>query len=289
MNYIFDKEKIRNLISDFYISTGIPIVLYDTVMNTIASSSVVSDYCQCLRKKKDCYANCNLSNIVHIKHSEKSKSTILYSCHAGMMEVIDPIFFEDTIIAYIQVGQFRDVEQAYSSEEKIKESLKKYDLYSEKMLHLYRQTPLVSQEKLQALLNLVRTIVKSFWVDGLIHSNRSMTSIKIEQYIAEHIDEKIYIKDICDTFFLSKNALYRLFNNEFNMTVNEYILQKRMNQAKKLLKETNMDITDIAFACGFSDYNYFIRMFGKINDITPLQFRKKTSNQIKSPNVTIKG
>ena len=53
-----------------------------------------------------------------------------------------------------------------------------------------------------------------------------MLSLKIERYITERITERLKIDDICDEFFISKNALYRLFRDDFKMTVNDFIIKK---------------------------------------------------------------
>ena len=117
-------------------------------------------------------------------------------------------------------------------------------------------------------------IIKSFWVDGLVYANRSMLSIKIERFIAERLQDKISVETLCENFYLSKNALYRLFHTEFSTTVGEYIFQKRMERAKSLLKaDLALDIAEVASLCGFDDYNYFIRAFRKANGVTPKKFR----------------
>ena len=74
---------------------------------------------------------------------------------------------------------------------------------------------------------------------------------------------------------ISKNALYRLFNTEFDMPIHKYILQKRIHLAKDLLiGQPNKAIAQISEDCGFSDYNYFTRAFHRICGITPLKYRK---------------
>ncbi len=275
MNYIFNKEKIAELISDFYISTGIAVTLYDSSFDIVATSPIFSDCCACIRTKKICVDNCNKSNLIHFKEASKSTSTIFYGCHAGLMETITPIIYDGTVIAYMQTGQFRDEDNIYSSSKKLSEAAKIYGLPEKKLLKLYENLPIISKTKLRAQLNIMDVIIKSFWVNGLIYCNRSMLSVKIEQYITEHISEKIYISQLCDVFFLSKNSMYRLFKDEFNTTANEFILQKKLAYSQELLKtRTDLDITEIAAACGFSDYNYFIRVFRKRFSITPLQFRK---------------
>ena len=121
-------------------------------------------------------------------------------------------------------------------------------------------------------------VIKSFWMDGLISYDRSMLSVKLEQYIKEHLTEKIYIEELCDKFFISKNALYRLFQKEFGTTVNEFIIEKRLTLARELLlSSAELNVTEVSAACGFTDYNYFIRRFKKGTGQTPLQFRKTAS------------
>ncbi|MBQ8249206.1 MAG: PocR ligand-binding domain-containing protein [Clostridia bacterium] len=275
MNYIFNREKITELISDFYISTGIAVTLYDSSFDIVATSPIYSDCCACIRTKQVCVDNCNRSNLIHFKEATNSTSTIFYACHAGLMETITPIIYDGTVIAYMQTGQFRDEDHVYSSSKKLAEAAKVYGLSEKKLLKLYEKLPVISKTKLRAQLNIMDVIIKSFWENGLIYCNRSMLSVKIEQYIIEHISEKIYISQLCDKFFLSKNSLYRLFKDEFNTTANEFILQKKLNYAQELLKtQAHLDITKVSAACGFSDYNYFIRIFKKRLGITPLQFRK---------------
>ena len=153
---------------------------------------------------------------------------------------------------------------------------KQYGFSHKQLLTLYEELPLVSEERLHSLCHIVDILVKSFWMDGLITYNRSMLSIKIERYIDEHLGEKIGLNEICNEFFLSKNAVYRLFHDEFHATVNDFIITKRIKRAQELLRlQPEYNVTQISSICGFSDYNYFIRLFKKQVGITPLQFRKE--------------
>lgn len=275
MDYIFHKEKLEKLISDFYISTGIAITLYDAAKGVVTKSPVFTDCCACLRAEEACINNCNRSDRVHMEEAAANKKVCAYTCHAGLMEVITPILYEDVVIAYLQIGQFRDAEGVYSTEEKIRETALHYGISPEKLQSLYAKSPVISPEKLQALLNITQILIRSFWEDGLILRNRSMRSVKIEQYIGEHIGEKIYIEELCEKFSMSKFALYSLFREEFHCAVNEYILEKRMTLAKRLLEIPSGNITQVAENCGFADYNYFIRVFRQRTGATPLQYRKK--------------
>ena len=213
-----------------------------------------------------------------MKKASSLNQTVSYTCHAGLMETIIPVTYEDTIIGYMQIGQFRDKYEFYSSPQKIQVALEKYKLSTKTGIKLYQELPVVSKEKLASLKEILLILIKNFWEEGLIHHNRSMLSVKIDQYVQEHIKEKILVSSLCEQFYLSKNALYHLFATEFNSTVCDYVLNKRIQTSIKMLKETNNPITAIAADCGFPDYNYFIRSFKKQVGITPLQFRKTNSH-----------
>lgn len=275
MHYIFNKERLEKVISDFYSSTGIAVALYDASKELVAASPIYSGCCSLIRTQKECVENCNKSNLTHMKEVASRQQIHCYTCHGGLMETILPIVYEDVLIAYMQIGQFRDTAGKYSSPEKICETAEKYGLNKEELLLLYDHLPVISEDRLHSLCNIMEIVIKSFWIDGLIRYDRSMLSVKIEQYIAEHLSEKIYIEELCDLFFLSKNAIYRLFQKEFGMTVNEYILKKRLALAKELLLSGEVfNVTEVSSACGFPDYNYFIRWFKTQTGKTPLQFRK---------------
>lgn len=272
---IFKQKELEQLISDFYDSTGIAITLYNADGQIIATSHIFCGYCAYLRSNGQCLAQCDRSNALHIREAERTRTAVTYCCHAGNTELILPIFYEGTVIAYLQIGQFHDEQGKYSSVDAARQLAQRYGLAEEQLLKLYGQVATVSDRRIEALQNILKILVQSFWARGLIHYNRSMLSVKIEGYILEHLTEKIYIGDLCRRFHLSQNGLYRLFAEEFHTTVNEFITRKRLDQAKELLQgRQDLNVTQIASLCGFSDHNYFIRAFKKSQGTTPLQYRK---------------
>ncbi len=269
--YIFDKRKIEALISDFYISTGIPITLYDINQVAIASSGVHIDYCVLIKNTAERRRLCRLYDLQHIERAKETRDSVYYTCHAGNKEVITPIFYEDTIIAYLQIGQFRMCSPTYE------DALILLDLGCTNFKRMHaalNDIPIVSKQKLTSLQNILNIIIKSFWEDGLITRKRSMLSVKIEQYILENISQKIYIDELCSRFNVSRNSLYELFYNEFGVAINEFMIIKRIEYAKELLRNSDKSVSEISCLCGFIDYNYFIRIFKTKCDITPLKYRK---------------
>ena len=92
-------------------------------------------------------------------------------------------------------------------------------------------------------------------------------------YISENLTEKIPIDTLSRKAYLSRNMFFRMFKEQFGISPLDYINRERIKLAKHLLAESNSTITDVSLRCGFSDANYFVRLFHKIEGITPGMYR----------------
>jgi len=72
---------------------------------------------------------------------------------------------------------------------------------------------------------------------------------------------------------MSKATFYRSFKKEFGISPLEYILSEKIKNAKQLLKHPELSIKKVSFECGFNDVNYFVRLFKKMEGITPRQYQ----------------
>lgn len=97
---------------------------------------------------------------------------------------------------------------------------------------------------------------------------------EVATYIFEHYTENILLEDVADKFDMSKSFLSKRFKTATGFGFKEYIINLRIQNACRLLLETNKSITDIAFECGFNDSNYFGDSFRKIKGISPRKYRK---------------
>lgn len=93
-------------------------------------------------------------------------------------------------------------------------------------------------------------------------------------YIEQHYTENISLDRIAQTFSLSKSAFCHKFKQETGFSPYDYILTKRINHAKYLLKTTDQPIGSISYTVGFQSEANFTRHFKKRNGITPSVFRQ---------------
>ncbi|MDD6482965.1 MAG: response regulator [Clostridiales bacterium] len=83
------------------------------------------------------------------------------------------------------------------------------------------------------------------------------------------------IVDIAMQCNVNANYLCSMFKSVTGETINYYVNKLRIENAKKMMLETNMTIVKISQRCGFNDAKYFCKVFAKYTDLTPTNFRKK--------------
>lgn len=97
----------------------------------------------------------------------------------------------------------------------------------------------------------------------------------VRAYIDQNFTSKISLEAVAKQFNVNKSYLLRLFKENTGLTVNTYILQKRILMAKNELRFSNKTLDTIAEECGLETANYFIRIFKKIEGMTPGEYRKR--------------
>ena len=115
---------------------------------------------------------------------------------------------------------------------------------------------------------------EEYMIDDYTFSRREKIG-NIIKFISENLEKKITTKTLCEEFFMSESHMCHFFKNQTGQSVTEYINRLKVEKSKKLLKDTDMSVTDIAMKTGFEDSCYFTRVFKKYEKKTPLQYRKQ--------------
>lgn len=272
MKILFDIDKIESLITHFYQLTDLVVTFCDSDFTHITSSKQLSGFCALIRKNhcSRCEA-CDFNGLFEAKRSGKLYS---YTCHAGLIESIIPIFYNDIIIGFIMIGEYRDAAKQNSSIEQVLRLTKGYNLNQEELLTEYEKLPILTTEQLESMFEIFKSFITLMWKENLIKSQDFSLFTQISSFIDTNLKEPISVKTLCEKFYLSKNSLYKLVEGNAGMTPNKLILFKKLNLAKQLLYGTNLNISQVAEECGFSSQNYFIRAFKQNFGLSPLQYKK---------------
>lgn len=129
-------------------------------------------------------------------------------------------------------------------------------------------------EQLSSLLTLIMTYS---WTPEKSHISRTKTvkMSDVRGYIESNYNSDISLDSVAQHFNINKSYLLRSFKADVGQTINGYILQQKILKAKSDLRFTSKTMAAIAEECGFDNANYFIRMFKKVEGITPGEYRKQ--------------
>ena len=220
--------------------------------------------------------NWNLCRIKQQRAAQAAKGGLIFgSCYCGVAEYMLPIKYGDEYMGFISVGGYR------GSEEKRDHFAEKYGFSLDEIRDKYKTylSPTIPDEAtvrtlieplaaMLALLFINKTEEAAPSGDGYVYGH-------IVSYLHNHIGERILLSDIANFCHYSPSFITRLFKSRSGMTINEYLQDIRMKKARDLLLKTDMQISEISEACGFSDTNYFIACFSERYGTPPKRFRKQ--------------
>ncbi|BEV06393.1 AraC family transcriptional regulator [Chryseobacterium gambrini] len=124
----------------------------------------------------------------------------------------------------------------------------------------------------ELLIRLMQTQARSM-VEKNIVKNKSRIGFAVD-YIKKNLHQKLSIDSIAKMAYVSKSNFFKMFKDELGTSPNEFILQERINRAKELLANQN-SIKETAYQTGFSDANYFTRVFKQLVGVTPKSYQDK--------------
>lgn len=150
---------------------------------------------------------------------------------------------------YLKAG---DMESVAESVEKITESLDNTALCEAIEEMIGYCTP----EKKETVTDTMRSIVRQAaeWIDG-------------------HYSEELSLGSLAEQYHVESSYFSKVFRQEIGENLTFYITNKRIEKAKEYVKNTEMNLAEVAFMVGYDDYTYFSRVFKKNTGMSPREYR----------------
>ena len=125
-----------------------------------------------------------------------------------------------------------------------------------------------------------RSLIKRVSTDlvSSVYPGTSPLIARSLRYIKSNYTRKIRLSDIASELHVNPSYFSALFSQEMGKTFTDYILDLRVEKAKDLLRNTNLDILDISGSAGFENQSYFTKIFRKRTGVTPRKFRQDSGD-----------
>lgn len=209
----------------------------------------MSPFCAALRKKAALNAQCHACDRYHLAEAKRLRDVHIYHCHSGLIEGMVPLYDRRNIyLGAIVFGQLRD--PSHSPEEGWPAALKKH----------YAGLPAYTVEKARDVGHLLKCVSESIIDHELIRYRTKAWAEKLEGYIEQHLHEKTTTEQLAETIGRSASFVAHHFATEFGQTPRQYILRRRMEEAKAML-ENGASVQAAAGRLGFYDAFHFSKTF----------------------------
>lgn len=106
---------------------------------------------------------------------------------------------------------------------------------------------------------------------------------RITDYYSSHIAEHITVEQLCRQFSIGRSHLQRIFRQETGLGAIEYLCQMRVSAAKKMIRENQKNMTEIAGALGYTSIHYFSKQFKKITGMAPSKYARAIHTATSDP------
>lgn len=129
-------------------------------------------------------------------------------------------------------------------------------------------------QSLQEMKTAVKALAACFPAADMPAGHDKRIVEKVNKYVEDHMNQPLSIADIATHFFLNPDYLSRMFKNETGTALKEYIIGRKMQSARILLRTTALPVNVIASKLGYDNYSYFSQVYRKTMGVSPKDERK---------------
>lgn len=280
------KEKLIRQLKYFFLATDIHLQLSDDKGTVLRTYGEPFPYCRLLREA------CGRQNFCAETHSDGNKHAVwlregyIYDCPCGLVHFSVPVMVENKPAYHILAGP---VALEYPDIMLIDQIIEEYGCSLNERKKLYgalRGVPVVEPVRLQYLNELLNAMSKNL-SDAYGHSESQNAPVETDseqpyqpvmknalRYIRLHFREDISLGQVADYVGLNASYFSTLFKQETGINFSRYLTEKRIEEACRLLRETNMSLVAIASELGFDNQSYFSRIFKRQMGISPRMYRQ---------------
>lgn len=209
-------------------------------------------------------------------------SPVTKNCAYGLCETVVPVKFGPQTIGFLQTGQvMRKKPTAASFRRAVLQAQKSgVNLSDAETMQAYFATPVASQKKLDSVTSLLVIFADHLAMKGnqiaLKTANTEPLMItQAKQFIAEHYAEEISLRQVACVVNVSLFYFCKCFRRATGLSFTQFVSRTRIEEAKSLLLNPNLRVSEIAYAIGFQSLTHFNRTFKKIMCQSPTAYRHR--------------
>ena len=277
MNAVFDLKKLSDLLRDFYAIAGVRITVFDRDLVEIAAYPAdVAPLCRLVRGVESGRAACARCDREACARACAEKDTVIYRCHAGLTEAVTPLFAEQRIMGYLLIGHAFAYESHEVGWQAVRACCRDLPLDEDVLRAACEMSPLLERDYIRAAAQIMHAVASYLVLERLAILQEDPLSARLNELVQARYAEPVSIAELCAELGVGRTQLYKLSRQLYGRGIAEELRALRLEKAKKtLLEAPDRSIAEVAEACGFGDYNYFIAVFSREVGCSPGRWRRE--------------
>lgn len=264
ISLILNKDLLLSFFRNFHTLTGIKIAFFSESGKEILSyPDEHCPFCNYIRSTINGKNDCEISNEKSFRRCQKTKKIEIFHCHAGLTETTAPLIDNGVVIGYIMFGQITDNPDKESLQRSLSEAIARSGREHRETDASIYNIVYKSNEQIHATAKILEACTLYVLLSNMISLRNENFVKNLNQFLLSHLSEDLSVRRLTEEFNISKNKLYDSTSKYMSIGIAEHIKNLRIEEAKRLLAETDLQIHQIADQVGFADYNYFCRIFKK--------------------------
>lgn len=262
-------------------ATGVAmrIVPPDNPQQRLHGNLRVNDFCALVECTPAGCAQCQESHLRVLKAAAGRLAPQQIRCFAGLTDIAVPVIVGGRHIASLLSGQILSREPTERDFAIIASMLdQKGDDWSRKARTAYFQTPVLTGERLDAVIQLLK-VFADFLSDhvmrfAMVSTEDEPKAVSVaKRYARDHLTEPFHLDEVSREVGVSRFYFSKLFKRATGLTYSDYVTQLRVEKAKALLMDHSLRITEIAFASGFGSIPRFNSVIKQHLGMSPSEYR----------------
>ena len=273
---VFDLDKLRGLLQDFYRISHIRITVFDeNLRELVAWPEKVPPCCAIIRSCARGYDACMACDRQACQVAAQRRRTWVYRCHAGLTEAVTPLYVGDVLAGYLLFGHLL----AYASHEEgwavIRQRCSGMDIDASALREAIFHAPLTEEDYIRSASQILHVVASYLILERMATLKEDLLCVRLDAYLNEHFAGRCSASQVSGDLGIGKTQLYELTQQLYGCGVAERVRALRMEKAKTLLlQQPALSMAEIASRCGYADYNYFITVFSREVGISPGAWRR---------------
>ena len=265
MNTQIDSQKLLPLIQAFYQLTGMKIAIYSNTFDEVLTYPNTScSFCQDLWSSWGGREKCASYTAAMCRKCAESNRTIVYTCHAGLTEVVSPLEENGTIFGYAVCGQVTTREDRDSFVTDVLHRCSGLDIAESEIREHLADIKYCSQSQIDATLQIINALASYIILQKMVYISDKPIGLQVITYIQEHLSEDLSVAALSKRFAMSRSQLYKVTEKYMPQGVAKYVKKCRIEAAVSAIsKHPGKPLWQVAQETGFGNYEYFLRVLNK--------------------------